>query len=159
MKDPAGQIISSLPSLTQSELATIKLAIEQLQEPVPSQGVDHTLIVFDALMKVLSIKMTFSDLQKTSVYKLWQRDAPGCLEFIEETFPPVKRSRVTKLGVLCFVLEILRDNLKAGRIPVTVGTMITHLSRVPQVFDKAFPGYRESGLTDLILQRMKKSHK
>ncbi len=149
-------VLTVLPSLSQKELATIKAVVEQLYKPVYSQGVDPTTLVFDALMKAINTKMAFRDFQRTSVYKLWRQHAPACIEFVEETFPTVKRSQVTKMAVLRFLLEALRDNLKAGQIPVTVGTMVTHLGRIPQVFETSFPDYRESGMTDLVLKAMQR---
>ena len=149
-------IITKLPALTQGELAQVRAAVDQLINTKQARGVDPTVLVWDALMKALNTKISFAAMHDMSIYKQWKQHAPACLEFVEGTFPEVKRSKVTEMAVIQFLLEALRDNLRAGRIPITVGTMVTHMGRVPQVFEKAFPNYLESGLTELVLKAMNK---
>jgi len=54
------------------------------------------------------------------------------------------------------LLEALIDDLKGRGVPVSLGTVTINLSRLPEIYDLIFPGYRQAGLSHLVLEAMKK---
>jgi len=90
-----------------------------------------------------------------AAYKTWKQKAPAVVRFIEENFP--EAGKLAKTAMMTFLIEALIDDLKERGVPVTVGTLTNNIDRLPALFDECYPGYRQAGLTNIIVSAMSKS--
>lgn len=148
------QVLSLLPVLSQSELATVKTAAEQLLVS-SGAGSDEPDLLYDALRAVLNVKLPYSRLP-SSMRKVWDKNAPIVVHFMEVTWKVTKAQKVMRLAIMKFLVNLVIDELKAQRVPISLGTVITNLHRIEEVYDRAFPDYRKSGLSGLIIKAMER---
>lgn len=147
-------IITALGVLRKEDLMIIRGALDRLTDTPEVTRADQTSPLFDALISLLSIRMSYAAFAKpTRTYKQWQRHAPGVIRFIESTFKPA--DRITTHALMAIMLEMLQADLKGRHVPISLGSMIVNMQRIPKVFDAQFPDYIESGLVNVILKRMK----
>lgn len=59
--------------------------------------------------------------------------------------------RAEKRALFTIGIKLLYENLAQLGIPVTAGTILGHVHRVPGVINKAFPGYAEAGMLGLVI--------
>lgn len=147
-------ILSALPTLTQTELATVWAAADQLataQENIT----DTTQPLYDALCQIINVKISYRDFCSRSYAKQWRIHAPAILAFIAETWPESQRSKVIRLGLMTLLIEALRDDLKSRNIPIALGVMVNNLGSIPECFENSFPDYIKSGMAHLILKSMR----
>lgn len=145
------EFIAGLPTLSQGELVTVRAACDRLIKS-SVDAVDETNPLFDALAQLLGVKLSFRDFHNITAYTSWKRHAPGVVDFITQLYPDV--SKAMKTGVMKFLLEALRDDLKDRGVPITIGTMTINLDRLPEIYDCCFPDYRETGNQQLVLEAM-----
>ena len=148
------QVLSLLPVLNQSELATVKTAAEQLLVS-SGAGSDEPDLLYDALISALNVKLPYSRLS-SSMRKAWDKNAPIVVQFMEVTWPVTKEQKIMRLAMMKFLINLVIDELKAQRVPISLGTVITNLHRIEEIFDRHFPSYRESGLSGLIIKAMER---
>lgn len=151
-------IIAALPTLTPKELAVVWAAVDRLADAQQNIS-DATMPLYDAVCAVLSVRVPYRDFSTSNVAKAWRRHAPSVIGYIESTWPQVQRSRVQKAALMQFLIELLRDDLKERKIPISLGVIVNNLGAVPEVFEKAFPSYRSSGLAHLVLDQMQRNQK
>lgn len=145
------QIIAHLPKLTQEELRLLSATIHTLIGCGESfTGKEAQL--FGALQRVLSVQLNYPTFLKTKNGRLWAKNAPPVVSFIEATWGGQRR--VSEFALMAYLLELLVDDMRLWQAPITVGSMTVNLQRIPQVFDTAFPGYRQGGLAHLILEKL-----
>lgn len=147
-------ILAALPNLTPQQLNTLRSVIDSLTTAAPETGRNH-ITLFDAMKKAVNAKMPYVQWAKSNANRVWTNNSGPVIEFVEETWPEAKRSRVLTQALLNMLMDQLATELRRRQIPATMGTMAVHLSSVPEVFDKCFPGYRISGMAHLILKAMK----
>ncbi len=148
-------ILMALPNLNKKQLTALRATIDHLLH----NEVDHndpTIELFTALTIVLGIqRMSYEAFSKTAMFKTWRKNSPGCLEFINETWPEAAKSKILGQALMVFLLNIQKDSIKRWGVPVTLNSMINALVSLKANFDFAFPGYIESGMSFLILDGIK----
>jgi hypothetical protein len=151
------KILSVLPKLPASDLAVIKAAIEHLlAKSVPAAPQSP---LFDALAALLGGKnLSYATFVKSGAYTYWEKNAPIAEAFISQHFPEAAGSKVLALAITCHLLNLLLDDLRSRKIPVSFGTASTHLGRMPEIFEVAYPGYVKSGLTYLIVKFLERGN-
>jgi hypothetical protein len=95
---------------------------------------------------------SYASFQRTVSWKPWRQHLVTVEAFIEKLWPGM--TKVQEASLNSFLLWLLADDLKALKVPVTLGSISSNLGRVPEVFDRSFPDYRESGLASKVLQAM-----
>lgn len=148
------QVLSLLPVLSQSELATVRTAVDQLLVSSGAVSNKHELF-YDALTGALNIRIPYERLPR-QMHKAWDKNAPVVVQFMEATWPVTQDGKITRLAMMKFLINMIIDELKAQRVPISVGTVITNLHRVEEVFDRHFPDYRKSGITGVIIKAMER---
>ncbi len=147
-KQEMKQILAQLPKLSQQELATIKAACDHLldrKQEVP--------LLYLSMLDLLGQKgPSYASFQRTVSWKPWQKNLLEVSAFIEKLWPDL--TRVQEASINCFLLQLLAGDLKYLKVAVTIGSISSNLGRVPEVFDRSFPGYRENGLAGLVLKTM-----
>jgi hypothetical protein len=146
-------IIAALPSLSQPELLSIRAACDHLIA-TPDTNSDDTTPLYDAMAKLLGVGLSYRDFHNVVSYRAWRKAAPSVVAFIDENWPDA--TRIVKLALMTLMLEALRDDLRERGIPVSLGTMTTNLSTLPECFDRCFPGYRETGMAHMVLDAITK---
>jgi hypothetical protein len=144
-------ILADLPNLNQKELDVVQAALARLgrkEAEVPQ--------LYTALTLVLGSKIPYGRFQHTDTYRTWKLNLPLVAAFVAETWPELQD--VGRLGLLRYLLGLLAEDLRVRGIPVMTGTMVRELPNLPSLFDRCFPGYREAGLSHLIVKLMVKSH-
>lgn len=148
-------VLAALPLLKQPDLLAIQGVISRLLGASNVGGLGPpSANLYNVLAALLGASVPYDAFMKGSQGKLWGKHAPRVLEFIAATFPNIK-TRVEEQAMMRLVLGLVVDDLK-GRLRATpsLGMVASNLGRVPELFDSAFPSYRESGLAHLIPQVM-----
>ncbi len=149
------EVLAALPHLSQTELATIKAAIDHLLTQQVDE-VDLTSPLYDAMAKALGLQLSFRDFHNIVSYKTWKRTAPVVVRFIETTYP--QATKVAKLAMMSFLIEALLEDLKSRGVPLSLGQVTLNLERLPMLYDQSFPDYRKSGMTNIVLEAMTKKY-
>lgn len=162
MKVTKDTILAALPKLQPSELTEINLVVRHLLGLQAATEIDKDPVVlrwFDAMTAALGVKLNYSSFTPTSGHRFLVRYAPLAESFLCEVFPASQESKVMAHGLSRFLVGLLIDDLKERRIPISIGTLATHLIRIPAAFENSFPDYRASNLAHLIPEAMKKGAK
>jgi len=144
------QIIAALPALTAHDLRAIRAAADALLGPVATPAP----ILFDAMVRLLGLRLPYSRFQANSRFKAWQHGEALVTNFVHDTWPEIENSKVAQTAMQSFLLDILISDLKKRNLPVSPGVIAVNLERIPQCFEAAFPGYRDGGWAKLILNSM-----
>lgn len=144
------EIIKQLPRLSQQELKTLRLAINELSTRKDDEGESF---LYTALLKVTGSRTPYAIFMKTSGYQHWKRHLPDIERFIATNFPLA--NRITGLALATFTLQALCQDLKGRNVPISMGSVAKNLGRFADVFEDQFPGYLSSGLGPLILTMLK----
>ncbi len=152
MSKNLNEVLRFLPHLSQQDLATARGAIEHLLAKKVED--DPTLPLFSTVISLLGVRISFHAFRSTQAYKSWKRTAPAYLQFVDQTWP--EASKVAKGAITAVLLDMLIDDLAGMGVTPTMSSVATGLERIPQLVDRAFPGYRKSGMTHLILEAMEK---
>jgi hypothetical protein len=141
-------ILSQLPKLSQQELATIRAACDHLLDKK-----QETPVLYTSMLDILGQKgPSYSSFQRTASWKQWQKNLHEVESFYEKLFPNM--TKVQEAAVNSLLLQLLVDDLKYLKVAITIGIVSSNLGRVPEVFDRAFPGYRQSGMAGKLLEAM-----
>lgn len=110
-------------------------------------------VVFDAIRTHLKGRMMpMAVFRKQRYYKSFREGSAELHQFIRTEF---KISGGPKYIALVHVLlRMLVRQLKKETLPVSPSVLATHLIRIPDVCELAFPRYRESGLLPILLQHL-----
>ena len=143
-------IMPLLPQLSQRELTLVRAAADHLlKNNAPASPASP---LYDAILAVAGSKMPFAKFQATKLGKGWADAEKQLVTFITDTWGEL--NRVTERALMIYLMGVLAADLTRRKLPVTVGTLVSSLSLVPQVVDTAFPGYRAGGIAGLILKNM-----
>ena len=147
-------LIRELPKLSQQELAVVRAAVDHLLDG-SSNTEDPTRSLYDVVSGAIGRgHLSFQEFHKMAIYKVWRRDAPAVVCFIDKTFP--QSHKVTKTAIMSFLVRALIDDMKMLKIPITIGTVTRQIDQLPQVLDRCFPGYVESNMTHVIVRAMER---
>jgi hypothetical protein len=146
-------IIATLPTLTKADLAAVRGAADALLGPQAAPIDTPATPLFEAVTRALGLRLGFAAFSQTATYKPYKRGANAIAGFLGTAFPDAE-NKVTRNALHGLMLECLIDDLKARRVPISLGTLCNNLERCPQVFRDAFPGYIESGHGNIILRQI-----
>ena len=158
------EIIGALPNLDQADLKAIQVLITNLvRSPSPIIGRTGAIqnvadaasqLTLNALAATVGLSnATFSLPERTQGH--FDKRCPKLINFLDENFTGWDTHKNSQIAFLRMLFGLLADDLKERGVNPTIGIMILSLGRIPEIVDAAYPGYRESGMTDLILRHFK----
>lgn len=159
LSEKLGIILSALASLSQAELATVKAACEHLLNKEDTKD-DPTKPLYDSVLRAMggphggTYRLRWGVFKGTTTHSTWKKHAPGVVSFIDQTYPGA--SKVAKMAILQVLLDALIDDLKQRGVTITLGTLVSNLSRLPEIYDTCYPDYRKSGMAGVILNAMER---
>lgn len=152
------QILAALPGLDKAALKAISAAAGALAGATPNPTAPQPDTPTGQLFEALSLTVAgvpanwLTQNSNTQSAKLFNRHAPGMIEFLNKEFKFDTLTRVEQKALLRFTWGVL---LKAeGHIqgqPPTFHSIVFRMPRTKEIFNRHFPGYLQSGLADVIL--------
>lgn len=152
------QIIVALPHLKLAELqavhavtASLLGAATGLSAPVANPLAEP---IFNAISKALGHSMAYRSLPP-ALSKQFDERLVGLVKFFGNFFPNWNVNKTQRAAFLYFMMSLLKSEVAARGLTPTYKIMIQSLGQMPVAFDLEFPGYRRSGLGQLILDKFK----
>lgn len=156
-------IVAQLPNMTPSDLLKVRQLTDMLlgkgNETKPANPFEQ--ILFDAVRTELAnvgIRQAigYGSFTETKHYKSWRKNLGTVSEFIEEAFKGYTNTEVQRIAICRILIKTMIRDFKMNGIPVSLGSIANNIHRIPQTFDRAFPGYLSSGLAYLVPRAMLK---
>jgi hypothetical protein len=149
MKLSAAQIIAALPLLTGNERSLIHAALAEMGQAADSGP--HSLL-YGVVADLTGTKLPYSRFTVGPLYKHFKGKAQATTQFIDTCFGwPDQRSTHALMRML---VEGLISDLTAAGVTPSLRAVVLQLDKLPQVFDRMFPGYRQSGAAKIVLESM-----
>jgi hypothetical protein len=148
-------MLKELPKLSKAEVATLQKAIAFLHDaPNPVELSPFEDLVYSSLMTTLGKRVPYRQFVESAHGKAYKRD----ISFTEQFFEPLLRGtpRVVNNAFMRNVWRLAAEDLQRRNIPVGINSMAYSVSRLPDIFNAAFPGYVDSGAVNLIFKSLKK---
>ncbi len=147
------EIIAALPKLKQDELKAVKAVAERLLASSSHiSGYEQEL--FLTLCDKLSARVSWTQFRAGAAGRPWAKGAATVLCFAEGSLHLGQWSKAPRMAIFGLLLGLVIDDLKGRKAPVTLGTVTANLSRVPMLFEEAYPGYLEGGMAMLVLEKL-----
>lgn len=148
--------MKNLKNLTQSELkevieeASFLLAVHNNV----SGNQEIFYYVISLYLKKFSITSPpFGTIKKQLFYKKFLSVSDSVDSFIDKNFKKVTRVERSKL--YNFFVRIIVSHIQNNtELSLSLKVVLNYFSYLPQLIDKSFPGYIESGLLSLILEKI-----
>ncbi len=148
------QILAALPALNHTDLQAVAAVTGKLLADT-ADGVagDPAKWLYEALAGMLGLPFSYDYMQRQHSAKQFNANAPVFLAFMTANLGErVFHKKVVCIAVMNTLLQLICDDLKAKRVPVTLGTVSMNLPRIATVFEQAFPGYIESNLASMAVK-------
>jgi hypothetical protein len=152
-------IIEALPELSKVDLKTVRdTASFLLGGDSGKEGVhqsDDTL--FNAMANQLSknglrTEFNYNTFKKSKSHVGWATTRKELADFVSRCFGNISKTEEVSLYNLLF--DLLITDLKKRGAPLTVSVLAINANRLPEVFERSFPGYISSGLAHVVLKTM-----
>ena len=149
------ETIHSLSNLKDTELHEVQARTSFLLNGSTTKASDGDIeAMYDAIIVQLKILHKscppFQVFTRSNFYPQFIRNTESIMRFIDENFDCEKR--ISRLAMIRFLILMLIRNLDNQSLPLRIGVITTNLSRIPDIVDRAFPGYLESGLLDKVVK-------
>jgi hypothetical protein len=155
-------ILVKLPELTYSELELVRQKIQSLKslgkwngEFVPAVSNDTDSEVMDCLSVICKVLLdagleynSVPRLRKSHQFSSFQEKLPSVLQYFQQI-----KNKPEKMALFELSIRLLYEDLCSMSISVTARTLMSHIHRVPAVFNKSFPGYVQGGALPLFFRR------
>lgn len=152
-------ILAALPALSRPELEAIQAVCTSLLggRPAAFEPGAGTLAagLLNALCAAVNAAVTPSNLIGTTTGKTFDKHLPAVGRFLGAHFKGYDDNKLVELAFLRLLADLLRDDLKERGVTPTIGILVTNLTRLPEVFDNAYPGYLAAGMGGFILDRLR----
>ena len=142
------RLLRLLPNLTPAQRADIVARCNALGTSGDAQRDSCAQMVYGVLVSILGDRGTSCPpprvFQTMRAGAGFPAKAEVLLDYVRTFMLATKRVEqraVVRLLVLVLIRRMTRDH-----VPVTLGTVVRNIPRIPAVTDEQFPGYREAGL-------------
>ena len=149
------EILAALPKLPKGDLMAIQAVLNHLlggpTGPLNAGGTVIAPVMFEALARALPLAISPLNVPSQTM-RLYNERAAQIVLWLNENFTDWNTKKVTELAFLTSLFDLLIKDLRKNKITPTLGVVITHMIRIPKVFDDAFPGYIKSRMGNLVLK-------
>lgn len=152
-------ILAALPTLTRPELEAIQAVCASLTGGhtaafEPGAGTLAASLL-NALCAAVNATVSPANLSGTATGKTFNKHLPAVTKFLAAHFKGYDDNKLVELAFLRLLADLLADDLKGRGVTPTIGILVTNLTRLPEVFDNAYPGYLAAGMGSFILDLIK----
>lgn len=158
------KVIECLPHLKNEELLQVRSRIGFLLKHEAPKNNGHLetssdeLMVLDSIVAFLSSKgMEFSSvtlLKKSRYYSSFVEKLPKLYRYLNQS----GLGKAEMRSLLGIGVRLLADDLNYIGAPISGGSLMAHIHRMPSAINRAFPGYVSSGALGFIVKRKGASH-
>ena len=141
------QVLALLPNLSKEELTELIQLATHLLERHKDKKDEHSKLWFAAFTRILGRKGGQSAVLKEST-------AAEAEAFLTMLLGSRTANRVERAALRTYLVALLVSDLSRLKLTPTPKMLANNLPRLSEVVDNAFPGFRVSGLTPLIITRI-----
>lgn len=141
-----------LTTLKDDELRALHARVGALLESKRAEGDEQLL--FTAIAQQLDAKgqtWSLGMLARNALYTQFQSRCLATTIYVDRFFQP--KNRLERLKAFRLLTRVLLRFLENARVPITLKTVVQNLDKIPRLVDDEFPGYLESGVLPMLLQR------
>lgn len=146
-----------LPELSRSQLEQVRDRVDFLLQASGEEEevIDDHRLFYEALVKGVSIAARidcppFKVFCQSRYFSYFVEKLPPILMFINTNLPNLKKVERIKLYGIC--ANVLVRQLQDQNVPISIGSVCTNLHRLPELVEKAFPGYIAAGLFSVLVR-------
>lgn len=157
------QILAALPGLPPDDLKALRAALVSLlgaeatgAAPMPKGA---QAAIFEALQGSTRASMGWEKFSRTASAKHFGQNAPIFADFMARAFGPATKQRNAQLALAKLLVGLLAADMARRRVPVSIGSLALNLHNVEAAFDRAYPGYIQSGLCSVIWNQLRKTER
>lgn len=152
------EILAALPKLSTAEQKSIMAALVALGvkgggQQAPTLSAQQRA-VFDAIGHALNTKLAPGLLVRGVIAKHFDRCSTQMLNFVNHNFGFAMKGKVAMLALIRFMVVLVVDDLRKKRIRLTPGVVVLNLTRINEIFEDAYPGYLQGGLSKFLVNRI-----
>ena len=159
------QVIESIPSFTSKELEQLQSTTSYLLSNTgytPNLSKSETEVI-NALSKRLEAEGIRFGFNHQMIKKIggWKSGVNEVIKFVNyfESTSQIKLKQIERQVLLRLLFKLLIDDMKRIGIAITLKAIVNNMSRIPDVFDRSFPGYLSSGLAYFVIKTNGKKRK
>lgn len=152
MSDP---VFDALGSMSPEELRKVRARVAFLLDGVDDAGSADSGAereVYDAIRAALEARgasfASFAAFTKTAGYKTFRQEAPRIVDYVKKNFKVSRKNE--RVRVLFLLSELLLAWFDEARLVPGPRTICQQIGKIPVIVERAFPGYRESGLLPIV---------
>ena len=147
-------ILAALPLLSPNDLLALQTVIDELLGQRAAQGPvaqnNPQAWFYEAMAGLLNSPQSYASFRVTTAGKQFIKNAPVMVDFVLLNFEQAKGHKLKAMALMRHCLELLANDLRHKKVPVTRGTLTSNMARISEVFENNYPGYINGGLVGLI---------
>lgn len=155
------EVIKTLPTLSIEELQQLQTRANFLLEHnqiEQSPSCDFELDFFKAFQHALDDAYGIrtpgiAQLKRLGLYKKYKEAINELVPF----FQSIEGTKVERHASYLFFTKLVIEHLTDNKVLVSVKTVIQNLNKIPELFDKAFPGYIKAGILPWMINTLTKN--
>ncbi len=153
------EIYDALTVLPAQDLEQIKARAEfLLGQTAKTKHIEDTTneeLLFDVLTDHLhslfgSSPLPWGNFVQIKAHPLFMKNAKKVDAFINNLTKDL--TQIERIRVYRLCISLISQNLRELRVPLSISSITSNLSRAPELFDRSFPGYIKAGLGHLIIR-------
>jgi hypothetical protein len=150
-------IHKSLTKLTPKELESLQQRIQVLLDYAPADSKNQLgSEIYLALHKALEQRQikcpSFNAFKKTRSYKLFFNQVKILQTFDDQL--PTDMTKTTRIFFYAYAIQLLCDWLDTKDVVIRVHSVCGTLHLLPEILEKSFPGYLQSGLLVKVVNQL-----
>jgi len=157
-KSPFQQCLGLLPSLSDDEKRQVAIRLSYLLQGAGGAPIDEAYPGEDLLLDCITAVLKGNGLEYASIallkkqagYPTFKAKVPGVARFLNQRR---QLSRQDLRAMFAFALELLIEDMQSMNMAIGARNIMNHIHRIPSVVNRAFPGYAQSGLLELLIKR------
>ncbi len=159
------RVIESIPSFTSKELEQLQSTTSYLlsnngHTPNISKSESEVINAFSKRLEAEGIRFGFNHqmLKKIGGWKSGVNEVVKFVNFFEST-SQITLKKIERQVLLRLLFKLLIEDMKRIGMAITPKTTINNMSRIPDIFDRSFPGYLSSGLAYFVIKTNAKMYR
>lgn len=149
-------ILAALPSLKPGDLQAIHAAASHLLGSQVAQtkagAIPLAGLIYEALARPVGHWAAYETFIGGAVGDQYLKKVPAFIKFLDSLKPDWHKKKIPALKFIEQIIDLIIEDLKKRSLPISIGFVVSNLDRAAQVFDDAFPQYRQTGLVHKIFK-------